>query len=256
MTAPLPVDPAVPPAVPAPPVPVPVPPAAPPAPPADPAPADPVVDPDGGEPADIAKVRREAAGYRTRLREQEAAALAAQQERDAHAVKLTEQQAMIDAILKAAGVKGDEPADPVKLAEQLAAEQAKREADVAALTAQHEQQVRDLTVRAALPAAAAKAGVDAAALADSMSFRTAAAQLDPASDTFAADLESAVAAAAEANPKLKTAPVAVRSGSEITGRSGGVDQLTREQVAELRKKDPEGLVQAMKDGRLRSLGVG
>jgi len=47
--------------------------------------------------------------------------------------------------------------------------------------------------------------------------------------------------------------VAVRSGAEIPGRTGGSDQLTLEQVKELAKKDPAALEKARKEGRLKNV---
>jgi hypothetical protein len=240
-----------PPAAPAaPPVPSP-----PPAAPAAPAPVEPPAGDDGAETPEIAKVRREAARYRTERNTEREQAAAVKAERDAAAAKATGLEEMLAKLAAVLNPDANEPPDPAKLADDLAAEKAQREQDRADLTAQHDAKVRELTLRAALPAAYAKAGADAAALNDSLGFQAAVAKLDPTADTFAADLESAVTAAVEANPKLKVAPVATRSGTEIAGRSGGVDQLTREQVAALSKSDPAALVKAQKEGRLRNLGV-
>ena len=233
------------------------PPAAPPAPPAPvpappPAPAPPApVEPEGESP-DIAKVRKEAASYRTKLREAEAKQAQFEQQlaeltgKATEADTLKETLAALQKVLNPEAPTEDAP-DPGKLAEQLAAAQAERDRERAAADAR----IRELTVRTALPAAFSAAQADPT-LTEAVLIATGAlGKLDPTAQTFAADLESAVKAAVDANPKLKTAPVAVRSGAEIPGGSGGTDQLTLEQVRAMKPADIDA---ARKAGRLRSLG--
>ncbi len=235
-----------------PPAPVPTPPPAvppAPAPPVDPAP---VV----GEPVDtpeIAKVRKEAANYRTKLREQETAAATLAQERDAQAAETAGLKDMLAKLAAVLNPGADQPVDPEVLAKQLADEKAQREQERATLTEQHAAQIRALTVQATLPAVLAKAGANPDLTTAVLTSDGTLAKLDPSAATFAADLESAVNAALDAHPALKVAPVVARSGAEIPGRSGGSDQLSLEQVKGMK---PDEIDAARKAGRLKSLGIG
>ncbi len=208
---------------------------------------------DGESSSELAKVRREAANYRTKLREREQADETAKAEREQQAAELA---ALKDQIAKIGAIFNpdtDQPPDPAKLTEQITELTAKNEADAKA----HAAEIRDLTLRAALPTACATAQVDPvltkALLADSGEL----AKLDPASETFEADLASAIAAAAEKTPRLKieapAAPRSPRSGAEIPGRSGGSNQLTLDQVKALK---PAEIDKARREGRLTSLGIG
>jgi hypothetical protein len=266
MTAPAPTDPPAPPVDPAVPAPVatptpaqmpPVAPAPPAAPPATPPPADDTDDPDDATvSAAERKARREAKNLRDRL-----AASTAQQ--DALAAQVADLVAKAE---KAAGLEAswaklaavfnpaaDEPVDPAKLAEQLAAEKLAAEQTNAAALAERDAQIRALTVRTSLPGAFAQHGADPELTTAVLTASGALSKLDPAAATFQADLASAVEAAVAANPKLKAAPVAVRGGVEIPGRSGGSDQLTLEQVKGMK---PEQIEEARKAGRLKNLGFG
>jgi hypothetical protein len=229
------------------------PPAAPPAPAAPAAaaaPAEPAADAQTFGAEYVEKLRRESATYRTKAKEAADAQAAVLAEKAQVEQQAAQFKAILDGITKAVNGDTDEPADPAKLAEQLAAEKAQRESDVAALTAEHNAKIRDLTVRATLPGVLAKAGADPDLTTAVLTAGGVLSNLDPGSDTFAADLASAVAAAVEANPKLKVAPVATRSGAEITGRSGGSDQVTREQLSRMSSAEIE---KARVDGRLKSL---
>lgn len=197
-----------------------------------------------GETPEIAALRREAANYRTRLRAEEQAR---QVDQAARATDAAELQQLKDQMAKVAAVfNPEQPPDPAKLAEQLTQTQT----DAARKAAEDAAKIRDLTIRAALPQAAAKATADLTQLGDSVSFMSTVAKLDPASATFAADLESAVSEAVAANPRLKIAQAAVRSGAEIHGRSGGSDQLTYEQI---KGWPPEKINEAREKGQLRQL---
>lgn len=215
-------------------------------------------DPEGSEfdseTPDVRKMRRENKSLRDRMKaaEDESKGLA---ERLAElAEKANKTDALEGTLAKLAAVfnpaAAEEPVDPAKLAEQLAADKAAAEQAAAAQIAERDLQLRNLRVEQAAEKAARKAGVDVDALLDSRTFASTLAGLDPAGATFNTDLESAVAAALTLNPKLKTAPVAVRSGAEIAGRSGGTDQLTLEQV---RGMKPEEVDAARIAGRLKSL---
>ncbi|HEY8588483.1 MAG TPA: hypothetical protein VIL55_02910 [Naasia sp.] len=93
-------------------------------------------------------------------------------------------------------------------------EQERDEARKALTPAQEAAQARALEL--AVVRTAPSKGANPDALLDSRSFQTAVSKLDPASDTFAADLESAIASAVEANSSLRAAPQGAR-------RSGGAD---------------------------------
>jgi hypothetical protein len=208
--------------------------------------------PEVGESVEAAKLRKEAATWRTKFREQEAAnaaALAAQEQERAKSAATEETLAKLAAILNP---DANQPPDPAMLAEQLTAAQAQ----TALVEADYQQKIRDLTIRAALPNVLAQAKADSGLTEAVLTASGALGKLDPSSDTFTADLESAVSAAMEANPRLKMdAPVAPskRSGAEIPGRSGGSNQLTIEQVRTMKSADID---KARKEGRLTSLGIG
>lgn len=267
MTAPAPTDPPAAPVDPAAPAPVapptpahmpPVAPAPPVAPPATPPPADDTDDPDDTTvSAAERKARREAKNLRDRLqaettqREALAAQVADLVAKAEKSAGLEESWAKLAAVFNPAAA--GEPVDPAKLAEQLAAEKLAAETTNAAALGERDTVIRTLRIEQAAERAARLAGVDSDALLDSRTFATTLANLDPASSTFTADLASAVEAAVAANPKLKVAPVAVRGGVEIPGRSGGSDQLTLEQVKGMKPAEIEA---ARKAGRLSNLGFG
>lgn len=94
-------------------------------------------------------------------------------------------------VLKALGVgEGEEP-DPDALKQAVEAKDG---------------ELRTRTVELAAYKAASKNGANADALLDSASFLKQAAELDPAADTFSADLESAIKTAVENNPLLAASP--------------------------------------------------
>lgn len=138
---------------------------------------------------EVARLRREAANYRTQLREAQAA-----------------QQQQLDAIAKALGLKdGDDAPDPAQLTEQLTASQA---------------EARQARVELAVFRGAAAHSGDPAALLDSRSFLTSVAQLDPADAGFDKAVSDAIKAAVDGNPKLKTVQAAGASGADHAGGSG------------------------------------
>lgn len=208
--------------------------------------------PEAGESPELAKLRKENASWRTKLREQETAAAAlktAQEKEAAESASLKDVLAKLNAVLNP---DANAPADPEKLLEQLSAAEAK----TAKVEADYQAKIRDLSIRAALPGALTKAQADPGLTEAVLTASGALAKLDPTSDTFATDLASAVNDAIEANPRLKVeAPAArsPRSGPEIPGRSGGSNQVTREQLAGMK---PADIDKARREGRLTSLGVG
>ncbi|HTF07821.1 MAG TPA: hypothetical protein VK659_06560 [Asanoa sp.] len=198
------------------------------------------------EAKELARARKDAATYREKLRETEAAATAlktAQEQQQAETTSLKDMLAKLSAVLNP---DANTPPDPAKLAEQLTETQAQAELALAAT----DEQIRALTIRAALPTVAAKAKAHPDGLMKVLTADGVLGKLDPTSDTFAADLESAAVAAVEANPYLKVAPVAARSGAEIPGRTGGSDQLTREQ---LKGMTPAQINKARESGQLNKL---
>jgi len=216
------------------------------------------------EEKELARARKDAATYREKLRETEQTAAALEQAmeemRTSMTTKLSESD---DRWNKLASIFNPE-ADAPPTAEELAAQWDLKSADFESKLSERDSQltaaqesIRALTIRAALPNLAAKAKAHPEGLVKVLTADGVLGKLDPTSDTFAADLESAVNAAVEANPYLKVTPAATRSGAEIPGRTGGSDQLTREQVNEMSKRDPAALVKAQREGRLtRVLGGG
>lgn len=167
------------------------PPADPPTPPAPPTaptpPADPPTDPDDGKGgkdailADLAKERDKRQELETKVND-----------------LTTAQQAQMDAIAKALGLKTDEPPDADRLAAQVAEEQGK---------------ARDAQVQLAIYRNAGTVEANADLLVDSTSFRTATKDVDP---TDATAMTAAIKAFVEANPAFK-----VTSGSPTPPFPGG-----------------------------------
>lgn len=199
----------------------PAPPTAPPEPPtgtpADPGqePTTPPADPPGDDPR-ITRANREAQKYRQQAREAQAA-----------------QQAQLDTIAKALGLKPDD-VDPAALTEQLTTAQAA---------------ARESATQLAVYRAAPALGADPDALLDSASTLRALADIDPAdADAVAA----AITTALESNPRLKAAdpqPPAGRSSAP----AGGPPQPAQLSRADLKRMTPEEIVTARREGRLASL---
>lgn len=133
----------------------------------------------------------------------------------------------VNAILKAAGIKTDEP-DPVEVASRSTAEAAAAKRELAIFKA------------------ASAAGADPTKLLDSNSFMSSVSGLDP-SDGSA--VSAAIQAALTANPSLKTARAASASGIPLGG-SGEQGQVTEAQLAQM---TPEQIVDAQSKGLLRDL---
>lgn len=179
----------------------------------------------GGQPkmydaAYVDSLRKENAGWRTKLRE-------AEQAQDARYNGLVDQ-------LKAAGINlGDKP-DADQLQASLTAAQTER---------------RDALVRAALYETSAEHGANPAALRDSVSFLESIKDIDP-NDTAA--LIEAAKKAREANPTLAAAPAGpARGGADLSGGGGNEPrQLTEDDLARM---TPEQIVEAQDKGLLRNL---
>ena len=165
-------------------------------------------------------LRKEAAQWRTKLRESE-------QAQDAKYTGLLDQ-------LKAAGIKlGDKP-DAEQLQASLTAAQSER---------------RDALLRAALYETAAEHGANPGALRDSVSFLDSIKDIDP---TDSAALVAAAKAATAANPSLSAAPAGpARGGADLSGGGGNEPrQLTED---DLSRMSPEQIVEAQDKGLLRNL---
>jgi len=200
-----------------------------------PAPA-PAVDPPALEPQDvkslpawaqkeIKNLREEAASKRTKLADAE-----------------TAHQALLDNITEALGLKKEDD-----LAE--AAKKAAAERDAAAAES------KALKVELAVLKSAAKHGANAEALADSRTFMAKLAGLDPAADDFAAELDTAIKTALEANPSLKVMPDGVPRAPKAQGapEGGGAPQLKAE---DLEHMTPAEINEAREKGQLRDLMTG
>lgn len=168
----------------------------------------------------VDQLRKEAAGYRTKLREREQA-------------EDTRYNGLIDQ-LKAAGIKLDDKPDPEQLQASLTAAQTER---------------RDALIRAALYETASEHGANPAALRDSVSFLDSVRELDP---TDSAALVAAAKAALAANPNLSATPAGpARGGADLSGGGGSEPrQLTED---DLSKMTPEQIVEAQDKGLLRNL---
>lgn len=148
-------------------------------------------------------------------------------------------------ITQALGITPEGKPDPERLAQELTESQ---------------QRARSTQVEFAVWRAAQKAGADADALLDSRAFADSLAALDPADKTFTANVERAVTAAIEANPRYKATggpsvaappdPAPDRSGGEFAGGTGQARQITE---AELNRMTPEQIVEARANGLLSGL---
>jgi hypothetical protein len=238
----------------APPAPVVTPPV--PAPPA-PAPAAPAPAPAGADPVEgeqpqtfsadyVAELRRENADRRTKAKAAEDDAATARAEAEAKANEAAQLAQVLEALRTALnpGAPSEEPVDPVKLAEQLASEQAARQAEKDSAAAQ----IRALQIEAALPSITSQLQADHGLTVAVLKAGGHLDKLDPSSETFPADLVSLVSSQLEANPRLKVAPVVTKTGTEPIGRTGGTDQITT-----LQGMTPEQIVEAQRAGRLRTL---
>lgn len=241
--------------------------------PADPAPADPP-QPTGGDPDPETRPDRDPAptqaapdehtrktieAIRGDFKDERAKRQAAEAQAKKTADELAEfkkaQQAQNAALAKALGF-GDkeEPPDPAKLAEDLAAERSERDKLNAA--------VRDREVQLAVLKNAGKHDADGVALLDSRSFLKKVEGLDPDAGDFENKVAEAITAAIEANPRYKLTPTkpapkpkpeptVPKSGGEFNGSPGGNRQWTEEDVA---RASPQQVTEAMAAGLLQDLG--
>ena len=134
----------------------------------------------------------------------------------------------VNAILKAAGIKTDEP-DPAELLKQSQAESSAAKRELAVFKS------------------ASAAGADPVKLLDRASFLTSIASVDP---TDGPAITTAIEAALAADPSLKAVRAAGASGIEQTGGTGEQGQISEAQLAQM---TPEQVVEAQEKGLLKSL---
>lgn len=125
------------------------------------------------------------------------------------------QQAQMDALAKAFGVKTDDPPSPEQLAEQVAQEQSR---------------AREAAVQLAVYRNAATSGADPDALLDSASFLRSIGEIDPADN---AAVTAAIKAAVDANPRYKAGDTIPSPGQAGIGVTGGGVQPTDPRAADL-----------------------
>lgn len=170
--------------------------------------------------AELARVRTEAAGHRT----------GKQAEKD----RADKAEALVNGLRKLIDPNASTD-DPAALAAKVTDAQAT---------------ARSAQVQLAVYRKAGAAGADPNALLDSVAFKTAVEKLDPTAADFASQVDAAIKAAVEANPKLKAAQGAPASGVPHPGGSGEGAPITEEQ---LRSMSPEQIEKARVDGRLAHL---
>lgn len=132
--------------------------------------------------------------------------------------------AMVQELGKALGLIKDDkdaPPDPAKLTAEIERAQSAH---------------RETAIELAVYKGADKHGASASKLADSRSFMTALAKLDPAADDFNTKVGKAIEKAVTDNPELKTTTAAApppRSGGEFAGGTG--DKAPTDDIESLRK---------------------
>ncbi|WP_232290226.1 hypothetical protein [Micromonospora sp. ATCC 39149] len=133
-----------------------------------------------------------------------------------------DQQAKLDAVLVALGLKPDPNTDPAATAAKVAKELTDAQAEN-----------RELRVENALYRVAGKAGGDVNALQDSRGFMKALADLDPTADDFEKSVTAAVRDAIKANPKLAATATPGGQGPARQGADHGGGGNGRQRPASL-----------------------
>lgn len=118
----------------------------------------------------------------------------AKREKDLRVKAEQDQQAKLDAVMIALGLKPDPKTDPAATAAKVAKELTDAQA-----------RISELTIENALYKLAGKAGADVDALTDSRAFMKKLAELDPSAGDFEKSVTGAIRDAIKANPKLATA---------------------------------------------------
>lgn len=133
-----------------------------------------------------------------------------------------DQQAKLDAVLVALGLKPDPSTDPAATAAKVAKELTDAQA-----------RISELTVENALFKLAGKAGGDVDALQDSRGFMAKLAKLDPTADDFEKQVSQAVRDAVKANPKLAATAAPGGQGPARQGADHGGGGTARPRPAGL-----------------------
>ncbi len=141
---------------------------------------------DGKGASELARARREAAKYRTQLREAQKNQTAAQKE-------------AVSKVLKALGVDAPDDVDPEALKD---------------LTKRQAETLRQRTTELAVARKAHSLGGDPDKLMDSVTFTKGLADLDPEDEDFEAQVADVIKSAIKKNPALRT-------GAQAAGSSGG-----------------------------------
>lgn len=176
----------------------------------------------------IKKLNEEAARYRT--------------ERNEARDQIADLNGKYDQLLKGlATLTGQEP------------EQANPEDAIAAAIAERDaarQELRTMRVTSDVNTAINKAGVDPTLTLAVLKADGTLDQLDPTADDYASQVEAAVSAVAEANPRLRTQVVPKSSGQAPTPTDTGTRVVSRDDLAEMTSAE---INQLARDGKLNHL---
>lgn len=177
--------------------------------------------------------------WRATSRKHEDRAKANKKAADDATAKATAAEARLAAVLKAAGLdQGDEDEDPTEAVKRAAKERDDAVAEAKSLRAERTAERLART-----------AGADVDLLLDSSKVRKALAGLEDPTDEDA--VKAVIAAALEANPKLKATTAAQPPpATDMTGGGEKRDQLTR---ADLKTMTPKQIEAARTAGKLRTL---
>lgn len=163
----------------------------------------------------IKKLNEEAARYRT--------------ERNEARDQIADLNGKYDQLLKGlASLTGQEP------------EQANPEDAIAAAIAERDaarQELRTMRVTSDVNTAINKAGVDPTLTLAVLKADGTLDQFDPTADDYASQVEAAVSAVAEANPRLRTQVVPKSSGQAPTPTDSGTHRVSREELANMSPAD-------------------
>ena len=170
---------------------------------------------DAGEDKRIKKLNEEAARYRT--------------ERNEARDQIADLSGKYDQLIRGlATLTGQEP------------EQASPEDAIAAAIAERDaarQELRTMRVTSDVNTAINQAGVDPTLTLAVLKADGTLDQLDPTADDYASQVEAAVSAVAEANPRLRTQVVPKSSGQAPTPTDSGAHRVSREELATMSPAD-------------------
>jgi hypothetical protein len=161
----------------------------------------------------------------------------------AHKAQLEQQQEILAQLAKAQGIDINGKPDPERLTQQLNESQAAQ---------------KQAAIELAVLRKAGTLNADSDALLDSRAFMDQVKGFDPSDSDFAANVEAAVRAAAESNPRYqvkqqRVTPPTQTSGADFSGAPSGERQWSQEDV---NNATPDQLQKAMAKGLLKSLRIG